>query len=217
MNNISSYNHLEKVLDDLNDTTLIRLVYVSNICKSSKSDPLLFEDIITHAEDYNRQNNIKGVLCNNQKYFFQCLEGTKQVLLPLMGRIFEDKRHYKIKIILLKPIETYSFKDWRMRSLNLDSKLWLKGSIQEKSPELKEFVPFKPLQWSEWYIEHFLETMRKFDSVHQNYEAQPGEFNIVRDPNLQVASLFDSTLVHRVLLVMVVILLLTILRMNRVI
>lgn len=217
MNKISSYNHLEKALDDLKDTTLIRLVYVSNICKSSKSDPHLFEHILNHAEDYNRKNNIKGMLCNNHKYFFQCLEGTKQVLLPLMDRIFKDKRHYKVTVILLKPIDDYNFEDWSMRSLNLDDRLWLRDSIQENTPELKKFLPFKPLQWNEWYIEYFLETMQKFDTDHQGYESQPGDYNVIRDPNLKLATLFDSTLVHRILLVLVVILLIVILRINGVI
>lgn len=217
MSNISSYKHLEKALEDLNDTTLIRLVYVSNIRKSSKSDPHLFDHIRTHAEDYNRQNNIKGMLCNNQKYFLQCLEGTKQDMLPLMYRIFRDKRHTKLRIILLKPIENYTFKDWRMRSLNLDERLWLKDSIQERSSELREFIPFNPLQWSEWYTEHFLKTMRKFDHVNEEYEDEIGSYNVIQDPNLQLASMFDSTLVHRILLLMVVVLLIFILRMNRVI
>ena len=217
MNTISSYNHLEKALDDLNDTTLIRLVYVSNIRKSSKSDPNLFDHIRTHAEDYNRKNNIKGMLCNNQNYFLQCLEGAKQDILPLMYRIFRDKRHTKLRVILLKPIENYTFKDWRMRSLNLDERLWLKDSIQERSSELREFIPFNPFQWSEWYIEHFLETMRNFDPVNQDYDDEIGSYNVIRDPNLQLASIFDSTLLHRFLLIMVVILLVITLRINGVV
>ena len=153
--NISSYNHLKQALSQFEDNALIRLVYVSNINKKSKLDPSLFEHIRSHAEDYNRKNNITGMLCNNQKYFLQCLEGTKQALLPLMDRIFKDERHDKIRVTLLKPIDNYSFDDWRMRSLNLDNRLWSKESIQAQSPELMKFIPFKPLDWSEWFLEHF--------------------------------------------------------------
>ena len=214
---ISSYNHLKKALNDFEDDSLIRLVYVSNISKKSKLDPSLFEHIRSHAEDYNRKNNIKGMLCNNQTYFLQCLEGTKEKLLPLMDNIFKDDRHSKLKVTLLKPIEHYSFNDWRMRSLNLDGRLWLKDSLQANSPELRKFIPFRPLEWSEWFMEYFLETMQKFDNINQGYDDQTGSYNVVQDSNVQIASLFDSTLLHRFLLAMVVILLLIILRTNSVI
>ena len=214
---ISSYNHLKKALNDFEDDSLIRLVYVSNISKKSKLDPSLFEHIRSHAEDYNRKNNIKGMLCNNQTYFLQCLEGTKEKLLPLMDNIFKDNRHSKLKVTLLKPIDHYSFNDWRMRSLNLDDRLWLKDSLQANSPELRKFIPFRPLEWSEWFMEYFLETMQKFDNINQGYDDQTGTYNVVQDSNVQIASLFDSTLLHRFLLAMVVILLLIILRTNSVI
>lgn len=214
---ISSYNHLKKALNDFEDDSLIRLVYVSNISKKSKLDPSLFEHIRSHAEDYNRKNNIKGMLCNNQTYFLQCLEGTKEKLLPLMDNIFKDDRHSKLKVTLLKPIDHYSFNDWRMRSLNLDDKLWLKDSLQANSPELRKFIPFRPLEWSEWFMEYFLETMQKFDNINQGYDDQAGTYNVVQDSNVQIASLFDSTLLHRFLLAMVVVLLLIILRTNSVI
>ena len=214
---ISSYNHLKKALNDFEDDSLIRLVYVSNISKKSKLDPSLFEHIRSHAEDYNRKNNIKGMLCNNQTYFLQCLEGTKEKLLPLMDNIFKDNRHSKLKVTLLKPIDHYSFNDWRMRSLNLDDRLWLKDSLQANSPELRKFIPFRPLEWSEWFMEYFLETMQKFDNINQGYDDQTGSYNVVQDSNVQIASLFDSTLLHRFLLAMVVVLLLIILRTNSVI
>lgn len=214
---ISSYNHLKKALNDFEDDSLIRLVYVSNISKKSKLDPSLFEHIRSHAEDYNRKNNIKGMLCNNQTYFLQCLEGTKEKLLPLMDNIFKDDRHSKLKVTLLKPIDHYSFNDWRMHSLNLDDRLWLKDSLQANSPELRKFIPFRPLEWSEWFMEYFLETMQKFDNINQSYDDQTGSNNVVQDSNVHIASLFDSTLLHRFLLAMVVVLLLIILRTNSVI
>lgn len=215
--NISSYNHLKQALSHFEDNALIRLVYVSNINKKSKLDPSLFEHIRSHAEDYNRKNNITGMLCNNQKYFLQCLEGTKQALLPLMDRIFNDERHDKLRVTLLKPIDNYSFDDWRMRSLNLDNRLWSKESIQAQSPELMKFIPFKPLDWSEWFLEHFLEVMQNFDDANQSYEEQQKSYNIVQDPNAQVAIIFDSPLLHAFLLVLVVTVLLAVLRMNAII
>lgn len=215
--NISSYNHLKQALSHFEDNALIRLVYVSNINKKSKLDPSLFEHIRSHAEDYNRKNNITGMLCNNQKYFLQCLEGTKQALLPLMDRIFNDERHDKLRVTLLKPIDNYSFDDWRMRSLNLDNRLWSKESIQAQSPELMKFIPFKPLDWSEWFLEHFLEVMQNFDDANQSYEEQQKSYNIVQDPNAQVAIIFDSPLLYAFLLVLVVTVLLAVLRMNAII
>ncbi len=66
-------------------------------------------------------------------------------------------------------------------------------------------------------MEYFLETMQKFDNINQGYDDQTGTYNVVQDSNVQIASLFDSTLLHRFLLAMVVVLLLIILRTNSVI
>ncbi|WP_296406016.1 BLUF domain-containing protein, partial [Psychrobacter sp.] len=204
---IKNYKNLVKALENEKDNALIRLVYVSNIIVDNKSAPLLFDHIRSHSEKYNRSNNIKGMLCNNNKCFLQCLEGTKAVLMPLMARIFNDDRHDHVRVTLLKTVDNYSFNDWRMRSLNLDDRLWSKDSIQANSPELKKFLPFRPFEWSEWYTEHFLETMRKFDDVSQSYNEDLVSYNIIYDPNFHRATLLDSTLFHRFLLVMVVVLL----------
>lgn len=67
------------------------------------------------------------------------------------------------------------------------------------------------------FLEHFLEIMRKFDDVNQSYEAQQKSYNIVRDPNAQVVSILDSTLLHAFLLVLVLAVLLGVLRMNAII
>lgn len=214
---VSNVTELTKAMGSYADDTLIRLVYVSNISKQGKSDPDLFNHIRSHAENYNRKNNIKGMLCNNQTYFLQCLEGTKQVLLPLMERIFRDKRHKNLQVTLLKPIDNFNFYDWRMRSLNLDERLWLKDSIQCNAKHLKEFVPFKPLQWSEWFLEYFLEAMKQFDSTEVNQADDLGSYDLIKDDNLRLTNFLDSTMLHRLLLAMVALVLVGLLRVNAII
>ncbi|PNK61748.1 blue light sensor protein [Psychrobacter sp. FDAARGOS_221] len=211
---ISNKNQLTKALVNVADHELIRLVYVSKISKATRSDPLLFEHIRLHAEDYNRKNNIKGMLCNDHQYFLQCLEGQKQLVVLLMQRIFDDKRHNKVNIILLKDIKEFIFHDWRMRSFNLDQRLWTPTSLQANSPELKEFLPFNPLTWSPWFIEHFLKTMQKFDDSHQSYEADQESYNIIRDPQSRMISWFDSGVLHWVLFGLVVLLLILLINFN---
>ncbi len=209
---ISNDSQLTKALANVEDHKLIRLVYVSKISRSSQLDLLLFDHIRAHAEDYNRQNNITGMLCNDHQYFLQCLEGQKQVIAPLMSRIFADKRHSKVQIILLKEIDRSMFNDWRMRSFCLDQSLWSATCLQSDSLVLKQFMPFKPLSWSSWFIEHFLETMQKFDNPNQEYDAEQASYNIIRDPKVRMINWVDSGFLHWLLFGLVIILLILLIK-----
>lgn len=202
---ISNANQLDKALENVKDGELIRLVYVSIISKESSSDPQLFEHIRVHAEDYNLKNSIKGVLCNDHRHFLQCLEGQKKVLVPLMARIFVDKRHKKVQVILLKHINKYSFHKWQMSSLSFDKTAWTADSMQAHTPELNQFLPFKPLTWSPWFVEHFICVMQKLEVNTVNDPQYQEVYNIIRDPKNDVVSIMDSGLLHWLLFGLVVI------------
>lgn len=155
--NIASYDMLEGSMSAIPANALIRLIYISGLNTTSHS---VFKHIQNHSESFNKDNNIAGFLCNNNHSFLQCLEGTKDVVASLMQRIFRDKNHKDVDVVFVKKVSGYSFSDWRMHSLNLDSRNWERFSNHTK---LSDISPFKPEQWPSWFVEHFIESVKTID------------------------------------------------------
>ena len=99
-------------------------------------------------------------LCNNNENFLQCLEGTKNTISALMQRIFKDSNHKDVDVVFTKEVSDYSFADWRMHSLNLGDSNWEKFSTHS---QLSEISPFKPEHWPNWFVEHFIESVKTID------------------------------------------------------
>ena len=93
-----------KVLDKTAETALIRLVYVSSLTLNSRLKASIFDEVEAHARNYNEQQGITGTLCYGNGHFLQCLEGKKTKVLALQQRIFADKRHKSVKILLSQTI-----------------------------------------------------------------------------------------------------------------
>ena len=55
---------------------LVRLIYTSKT--SSHFGPEDIEGILEKARSNNLKNNVTGLLCFNNKYFLQCLEGSRE-------------------------------------------------------------------------------------------------------------------------------------------
>lgn len=142
---------------DTPSDALIRLIYVSKINTRESS---VFKHIQHHSESFNKNNNIAGFLCNNNESFLQCLEGTKQAISALMQRIFKDKNHKNVDVVFAGKVGGYSFTNWRMHSLNLGSSNWEKFS---NHAQLSDISPFKPEHWPYWFVEHFIESVKKID------------------------------------------------------
>ncbi|MBU5617272.1 BLUF domain-containing protein [Psychrobacter sp. TAE2020] len=162
---IASYDMLDESMKDVLSDSLIRLIYISGLNTTSDS---VFKHIQSHSESFNKDNNIAGFLCNNDQSFLQCLEGTKDVVSSLMQRIFKDENHKDVAVVFAKKVSGYSFTDWRMHSLNLDNDNWEKFSNHTK---VSDISPFKPQHWPSWFIEHFIETVKKIDysDINQSY------------------------------------------------
>ncbi len=163
--NIASYEMLEGSMRGISSDSLIRLIYISGLNTTSDS---VFKHIQSHSESYNKDNNIAGFLCNNNQSFLQCLEGTKDVVSALMQRIFKDENHKDVDVVFAKKVSGYSFTDWRMHSLNLNSSNWEKFSNYTK---LSTISPFKPEHWPSWFVEHFIESVKQIDHsvLNQDY------------------------------------------------
>ncbi|WP_420230127.1 BLUF domain-containing protein [Psychrobacter sp. ER1] len=119
-------NHTNRIMkwDDIDDSALVQLVYVSTLTLGSRLSTSIFDEVEGHARNYNQQNNITGTLCYGNGHFLQCIEGKKSDVFNLQERIFVDSRHKNVEVLLLQVINHRSFADWRMRLLFLERWLW---------------------------------------------------------------------------------------------
>ena len=155
--------YTDSILEKIEDDTLIQLVYVSSLTLAGRLDTRVFEQIEGSARAYNAEHGITGVLCYGNGQFLQCIEGKKSHILALQQRIFADKRHKNIKILLLQAINERHFIDWRMRLLFLERWLWSPATKQQAS-QLAPYLPFAPHGWSANCTEDFLQIIKYFDT-----------------------------------------------------
>lgn len=158
--------HIDTIntLDMLEGSALIQLVYVSSLTLPGRLSTSIFAEVEGHARTYNGKQGITGILCYGNGHFLQCIEGEKGKILALQKRIFADKRHKNVKVLLLRPIEQRTFFDWRMRMLFLERWLW-SPTTKQQSTRLSTFLPFAPHGWSPKRTENFLKVIKSFDSA----------------------------------------------------
>ena len=155
-------------LDHIADSALMQLVYVSSLTLSSRLKASIFDEVEAHARNYNEQQGITGTLCYGNGHFLQCLEGEKAKVLALQQRIFSDKRHKDIKILLVQAIDQRIFFDWRMRFLFLERWIW-SPATKKQATQLTPFLPFAPYSWTSIHTKQFLQIIRTFEkSPHIN-------------------------------------------------
>ena len=150
-------------LDNIEDSALVQLVYVSTLTLGSRMSASIFDEVEGHARNYNQQHGITGTLCYGGGHFLQCIEGEKAYVFDLQQRIFADSRHKNVEVLLLKVIEQRSFTDWRMRLLFLERWLWSPATKQQ-AVQLSPYLPFAPHGWSPDRTEQFLHIIKTFDS-----------------------------------------------------
>ncbi len=157
------YSHKISVGDKIKDSALVQLVYVSSLTLGSRLSTTIFDEVESHARDYNQQHGITGILCYGNGHFLQCVEGEKAHVFALKQRIFADKRHKNVEMLLLQAIDERSFADWRMRLLFLERWLWSPAS-KKQAAQLSPYLPFFPHGWSPDHTERFLQIIKTFDS-----------------------------------------------------
>ncbi|MFZ3143743.1 BLUF domain-containing protein [Psychrobacter glacincola] len=151
-------------LDEIQDTALVQLVYVSSLTLGSRLSATIFEDVEAYARDYNQQQGITGTLCYGNGHFLQCIEGEKAKVSALTQRIFADSRHKNVEVLLLQGINQRSFVDWRMRLLFLERWLW-SPATKKQAAQLSPFLPFAPHDWSPERTEQFLQIIKTFETL----------------------------------------------------
>ena len=162
-------------LSTFNDSTnpvtpdLCQLIYLSHITATGLSNSSTLNDIAEVANRLNKIDDITGILCYGNGYFFQCVEGTEQALTNLKNRLLVDDRHKDLKIFDFSAIDERRFEGWSLRSITLER--WM---VNE--PRLKTFMPFRPDSWepNEW--QQFL------DILQEHYEEQQENADIDTQP-----------------------------------
>ncbi|MFA0016056.1 BLUF domain-containing protein [Vibrio lentus] len=91
---------------------LTRLIYVSTLCESC--DATALDDILKISHDRNKESHLTGLLSHNDKYFLQCIEGSRTAVNHTYNHILNDQRHKKVMILYFKEIDYREFGDWSM-------------------------------------------------------------------------------------------------------
>ena len=97
---------------------LISLVYVSTAAYLLSNEELL--DILHVSLRNNEGGPVTGLLLYKGGNFMQVLEGPREAVMDIYGKILNDKRHKDITLISNEPIKERQFSEWRMAFLNLD-------------------------------------------------------------------------------------------------
>lgn len=92
--------------------TNIRIIYYSTATRNTSLTEL--KDILVTARDNNAKEEICGMLCYDNQYFLQALEGDREVVSELFLDIADDPRHTDVVIVSCEPIEDCLFEDWKM-------------------------------------------------------------------------------------------------------
>ena len=121
---------------------------------SSKSN--LLDDltnILAEARDFNHRYGVSGVLYFADGYFFQCLEGEKNILEKLIQKLGKDPRHHQIKLFEMYKIDQPSFYDWEMKYISR------RDSIHAFCKNLG-FGSFSPLQFQQLHVDALLNELK---------------------------------------------------------
>ena len=148
---------MSTVNDSTNPVTpdLCQLVYLSHITSTGLASASTLNDIAEVAIERNQADNITGILCYGNGYFFQCVEGSEQALTNLKNRLLVDDRHKDLKILDFSAIAERRFVGWSLRSITLER--WMMNE-----PKLKSFMPCKPHTWEVNGWQQFLDILQGY-------------------------------------------------------
>ena len=116
---------------------LTRLIYVSTVADFISESSL--EDILKKARLHNAKNGMTGMLCFNNNYFIQCIEGSRESVNETYNKIVTDTRHSNIVIIEYCEIHSREFSSWDMAYVPATKNM---GPINLKFSTSTEFNPY---------------------------------------------------------------------------
>lgn len=115
---------------------LIRLIYASET--AATMGPAEVESLLADARRKNHLHDITGLLVFDSRHFLQVLEGGRQAISDLYGRLAQDPRHQRILLLQAEPIGQRSFVGWSMGFVAADAlgrtKMLRHGSSSQFNP-----------------------------------------------------------------------------------
>ena len=136
-------------------TDLYQLIYISRITSTGLSGASTLNDIAETAIKNNTADDLTGILCYGNGYFFQCIEGSEQALTNLKNRIVMDDRHKDMQTLEFSTIPKRRFTGWSLRSMTLER--WMLSDSK-----MKALMPFKPYEWGSNQWHQFLDILQDY-------------------------------------------------------
>jgi hypothetical protein len=96
---------------------LVRTLYISRSAGPQTST--MTGSILKTALSFNKVNQITGVLCQGTGFFIQVLEGERNIINQLYGRIVHDSRHKDVELVSFEEINQRKFQQWSMALIDL--------------------------------------------------------------------------------------------------
>jgi hypothetical protein len=98
---------------------LVRLIYASRSTSPLNNETIA--GILAQSEKHNPDAGITGVLCVcHGDIFMQALEGGREEVNRLYGKLLRDARHTDITLLDYSEINERRFSSWRMGRVELD-------------------------------------------------------------------------------------------------
>jgi len=94
--------------------TLRSITYTSTPTRAMSPQDL--ESLLAAARDFNRQNEVTGVLLYSGSHFMQCFEGPDEAVQKVYARMLASSKHKDVVVIVDVAIQKRAFGDWLMGS-----------------------------------------------------------------------------------------------------
>lgn len=153
-------------------TPLIRLIYASESTNPANQDyggiQVDVGRILMQSRKNNPRHEIGGVLYFSNNYFFQCLEGSQDVVNQLYNKIAEDPRHENVQSLSINRINQRYFTNWSMKYVALEENV---------TKLLKDhgYDTFAPYEFDDEFVDKLLKLFvitKDFDgAADQNYDS----------------------------------------------
>mgnify|MGYP000002885847 FL=1 len=119
---------------------LIRLTYLSRATRDMNLQDI--QNILTVARDNNQSIDICGMLCYDQRYFLQTLEGERDEVNELFLDIADDPRHDDVVIVGYEYIDATTFGAWDMGFAPASDEFYqLLNEVGQNTFDPREFSP----------------------------------------------------------------------------
>jgi hypothetical protein len=111
---------------------LVQLIYLS---RPFGFDGVILDDILITSRRKNPGVGVTGALICRADLYLQLLEGPRDAVEKLFGRIARDDRHLEIERRVFEPISARVFPDWAMLDDPARSWMWTQAEVSAGAAE----------------------------------------------------------------------------------